>query len=312
MTVPLTRLTQKNVGWNWSTDCQESFNLLKKAFTTAPVLHHFNPSMPPIIETDASNYAITGIFSLRAEDGNVHPVVFFSCTLMGAELNYDTHDKELLAIFEVFKTWRHYLELLHHTINIVTNHKNLEYFTSTKVLSHQQACWSEYLSVFNMVVRFCPGKLGEKPDSLMHRVDYYLKGGDRDYVLINPQNLCLVFTQEQLATSLHATRLQPVASDAAALVDISVPILNAAAIIEDIKTGLSVDPLAKQELDLCLKGSLSTRFSLDSSGLLLMDHQIYVPDYQPEQGNLRTCMLQSKHDHVTAGHFSYNKTLELL
>ena len=43
-----------------------------------------------------------------------------------------------------------------------------------------------------------------------------------------------------------------------------------------------------------------------------MDRQIYVPDYWPEQGNLCTCMLQLKHDHVTAGRFSYNKTLELL
>ena len=109
-----------------------------------------------------------------------------------------------------------------------------------------------------MAVQFCPGKLGEKLDSLMHRVDYYLKGEDRDYVHTNPQNLHLVFTQEQLATSLCVMRLQPVASDAAALVDVSVPILDAAAIIEDIKTGLSVDPLAKWELDLCLKGSLST------------------------------------------------------
>ena len=136
MMVPLTRLTWKNVRWNWSTDCQESFDLLKKAFTTAPVLCHFDPSMPPIIETDASDYTIAGIFSLQVEDGNVHPAVFFSHTLTGAELNYNTHNKELLAIFKVFKTWHHYLELPHHMIDVVTNHKNLEYFTSTKVLSH--------------------------------------------------------------------------------------------------------------------------------------------------------------------------------
>jgi len=135
VTIPLTHLTHKNSAWNWSSSCQEAFALLKKVFTTAPILCHFNPSMPPIIETDASDYAITGVFSLCTEDGNVHPIAFYSCTLTGAELNYDTHDKELLAIFDAFKTWCHYLELLHHTIDMVTNHKNLEYFSSTKVLS---------------------------------------------------------------------------------------------------------------------------------------------------------------------------------
>jgi len=174
MSVPLTRLTRKTAQWNWSPACQEAFTLLKRAFTCAPVLHHFNPALSPIVETDASDYVITGILSLWAADGDIHPVAFFSRTLHAAELNYDTHDKELLVIFAAFKTWWHYLESPVHTINVVTNHKNLEYFTTTKTLSHRQARWSEYLLAFNMVVQFRPGKLGEKPDSLTHHVDYYL------------------------------------------------------------------------------------------------------------------------------------------
>jgi len=142
-------------------------------------------------------------------------------------------------------------------------------------------------------------------------MDYYTKGGDRDYILANLQNLHPIFTQEHLATLLHATCLQPVASDVAALVDLSVPLLDTAALVEDIKAGLLVNPLEIQDIDLCHKGSPSC-FSISSSGLLLMDRQIYIPDYWPMQGNLHTCILQSKHDHVTAGHFGYNKTLELL
>ena len=53
-----------------------------------------------------------------------------------------------------------------------------------------------------MVVHFRPGKLGEKPDSLTCQVDYYLKEGDRDFMLANPQNLRPVFTQEKLAAAL--------------------------------------------------------------------------------------------------------------
>jgi hypothetical protein len=310
--VPLTRLTQKNTQWFWSPTCQEAFILLKKAFTSAPILRHFDPSMPPIVETDTSDYAIARVFSQQAEDGEVHPVAFYSRTLTGVELNYDTHDKELLAIFEAFKTWRHYLESPHHMIDVVTDHKNLKYFSSTKILSRRQARWSKYLSSFNIVVRFRPGKLGEKPNSLTRRADYYLKGGDRDFILANPQNLCPVFTQEHLATSLHATRLQPIVSDAVALVNVLVPILDATALAEDIRIGITADPLAKWELDLCLKGSPSPQFSMSQTGLLLLDHRVYIPDYRPERGNLRTRILQSKHDHITAGHFGYNKTLELL
>jgi Integrase zinc binding domain len=43
-----------------------------------------------------------------------------------------------------------------------------------------------------------------------------------------------------------------------------------------------------------------------------MDHRIYVPDYRLDRGNLRTRVLQEKHNHPTAGHFRYNKTLALL
>ncbi len=53
-------------------------------------------------------------------------------------------------------------------------------------------------------------------------------------------------------------------------------------------------------------------FLLSPSGLLLLDCHIYVLDYRPEHGHLCTHVLQEKHDHPTVGHFSFNKTLELL
>ena len=90
------------------------------------------------METDASDYALAAILSIVNEDNEVHPVVFHSCTFIVAELNYDTYDKELLAIFEAFKIWQHYLEGLAYSIDIVTDHKNLEYFSTTKVLTWRQ------------------------------------------------------------------------------------------------------------------------------------------------------------------------------
>ena len=85
--------------------------MLKKAFTTAPVLTHWIPGSLLIIEMDMLDYALTAILStVSLMDNEVHPIAFHSCTLMPPELNYDVHDKELLAIFEAFKIWRHYLE----------------------------------------------------------------------------------------------------------------------------------------------------------------------------------------------------------
>src|SRR5882724_700766 len=140
-------------------------------------------------------------------NGELHPIAFHSRTFSAQELNYDVHDKELLVIFEAFKRWRHYLEGSGLPINVVTDHRNLQYFSTTKILTHRQAQWSEYLSEFNLIIHFCPGKLGTKPDALTRQWDIYLKEGNSDYASVNPQNFCLVFISEQLALSLRATTL---------------------------------------------------------------------------------------------------------
>jgi RNase H-like domain found in reverse transcriptase/Reverse transcriptase (RNA-dependent DNA polymerase) len=135
ITVPLTRLTRKGTPWLFTEECRESFNFLKKAFTSAPILSHWVPNRPLVMETDASDYALGAILSLFDEEGVLHPVAFHSRTFTGAKLNYDVHDKELLAIFEAFQRWRHYLEGSGSSIDVVTDHKNLEYFATPKLLT---------------------------------------------------------------------------------------------------------------------------------------------------------------------------------
>ena len=98
------------------------------------------------METDALDYALAAILSIVNEDNEVHPVAFHSRTFTVAELNYNTHDKELLAIFEAFKIWWHYLKSLAYPIDVVMDHKNLEYFSTIKVLTRRQAWWFKYLS----------------------------------------------------------------------------------------------------------------------------------------------------------------------
>ena len=124
-----------------------AFSRLRQAFTEAPILHHFDPERYIRIETDASGYAIGGILSqLTPESGQWHPVAFFSRKMIPAETRYETHDQELLAIVEAFKTWRHYLEGCKFEVLMLTNHNNLCQFMDTKSLSSRQVRWAQELS----------------------------------------------------------------------------------------------------------------------------------------------------------------------
>ena len=166
ITVPLTRLTRKGLTWDFNEDCHMAFRTLKEAFMRAPVLAHWKPDQRMVMETNTSDYALVAILSVYGTEGALHPIAFHSHTFTGPELNYNMHDKELSAIFEAFKWWRHYLEGLAEPIDVVTNHKNLEYFSMTKLLTQCQARWPKFLSQFNLIIHFCPRKLSMKPDAL--------------------------------------------------------------------------------------------------------------------------------------------------
>ncbi len=96
-------------------------------FVEAPILNHFNLERYIRIETDALSYTISGILSQLTSDdlGLWHPVGFFSRKIIPAETWYKTPDGELLAIIEVFKTWRHYLEGCKYEVFVLTDHNNL-------------------------------------------------------------------------------------------------------------------------------------------------------------------------------------------
>src|SRR5258705_6824466 len=196
MTLPLTNLCKKATPWNFREREMTTFRTLKNAFSTAPALCHWAPDLRMLVETDASDHTIAGILSVTTKDNEIRPVAFFSCSLKGAEKNYNTHNKELLAIFKAFKNWRHFLEGSAKVIDMVTDHKNLEYFTSSKKLLHCQARWAKFLAQFNMKIQFRPGRLGSKPDALTHRWDIYTEGNNPEPAVTNVH---LVFTSKQLA-----------------------------------------------------------------------------------------------------------------
>ena len=99
---PLTRLTCKDK-LEWSTDAEQAFKNLKRAFTTAPILTHPDYQKPFVLESDASDFALGAVLSQSSEDGRLHPVAFHSRKFTAAEINYEIHNKELLAIVDSFQ-----------------------------------------------------------------------------------------------------------------------------------------------------------------------------------------------------------------
>ena len=101
------------------------------------ILHHFDPERHIRIEINKFGYAIGKVFSQLTSDnlGQWHLVVFFFWKMIPAETRYETHDGELLAIVEAFKTWKHYLEGSRHKVLMLTNYNNLQQFMNTKSLS---------------------------------------------------------------------------------------------------------------------------------------------------------------------------------
>lgn len=160
------------------------------------MLHHFYLFSKIIIETDASDFAIAGVLSQYGSDNLLYRVAFYSRKLYTTETNYDIYDKELLAIIECSKTWRHYHQGTSHQITLYTNHKNLEYFATTKSLNRRQVQWPIFMASFDFFITYRPGTKNPKADALSRRSDMAFQ---RDVNLKQPiQHL---FQPEQVVLS---------------------------------------------------------------------------------------------------------------
>ncbi|CEP01920.1 hypothetical protein PBRA_008863, partial [Plasmodiophora brassicae] len=170
--LPLTNLTRGETEFIWNETASTAFATLKSAFTRAPVLAHFDPSVPCEIETDASDFAIAMVLSQRGRDGDLHPLAFFSRKLDPAEIRYAVYDKELLAVVASFEKWRQFLDSDEHQTLVHSDHRNLKYFMTTHKLNPRQIRWSQLLSGFDFMIQHRPGRLHGKPDALTRRPEY--------------------------------------------------------------------------------------------------------------------------------------------
>ena len=171
-TTLLTQLMRKDQQFEWKNLQQETFKRIKALFTDETILQGHDPEKKQTVETDTSQWAIA-VYLSQSDDGKRgKPITFHSRKLTPAEQNYDIHDKELLAIMDAFKHWRHYLQGARHEIAVVMDHKNLMTFTTMKTLNKRQVRWAEELSSYNFKISYRKGSENQAADVLSRRSDY--------------------------------------------------------------------------------------------------------------------------------------------
>ncbi|KAI1005318.1 hypothetical protein K3495_g2906 [Podosphaera aphanis] len=135
---PLINLTSKQARWIWETTQQKSFNRLKKMLASAPLLALFSPDRETVLEADGSGYATGAVVSQVDEKNRLGPIGYFSRKLNPAEVNYDLHDKELLAIVATMRHLDGELRSVDKPFTVISDHQNLRYFSKSQQLSERQ------------------------------------------------------------------------------------------------------------------------------------------------------------------------------
>ncbi len=173
--ISLIHLIRKDVLFVWFQKCQIAFNILKKVFTFKIILCHYNSDHKIVIEINASNYVFKDILSQYDENEILHSVAYFSKKHNSVECNYKIYNKELMILVCAFEKWWSELEDFIYSVKMITNHKNLEYFMSTKQLSRHQAHWSEFLSRFNYCIAYHFNKIDDKLNALTCCLEDFFK-----------------------------------------------------------------------------------------------------------------------------------------
>ena len=306
----LTELTKKDLRFHWDNDQQLAFEELKQRFSSAPILAHFDFVRDVIIETDASDYVSAGVLSQYGKEGILHPVAFFSTKHSPAECNYEIYDKELMAIIRAFEHWRAELQSVENPIQVLSDHKNLEYFMTSKLLNRRQDRWAEFLSRFNFKVTYRPGKQGGKPDSLTRRSGDLPEEGDDTF-----RNQTTVPKLHNLDADMAPTEQQRPQLESHAL-----------CLLAAIPPGDGRDPLRTlferayqtDKTPASILGALErgdkrhTEITLADceirGGILFYHNRFFVPHHN----ELRLHLMQSYHVSPAFGHPGRAKTLELL
>ncbi|GKA45102.1 putative reverse transcriptase domain-containing protein [Tanacetum coccineum] len=158
----MTKLTQKNVKFDWSEKAEATFQPLKQELCSAPILALPEGSENFVVYYDASRKGLGTILMQREK-----VIAYASRQLKIHEKNYTTHDLELGAVVFALKMWRHYL---YGTKCVVfTDHKSLQHILDQKELNMRQRRWLELLSDYDCEIRYHPEKANVVADALSRK-----------------------------------------------------------------------------------------------------------------------------------------------
>ncbi len=161
-----TQLIRKNMSFVWNKICVQVFDNLKKQVSSTSVLRHFNLKRQAILKINALNYAKGEILSQYDDERVLHFMIFYSKSMIFAEINYHIYYKKLLVIIRCFEHWRFKLKCIELLIQIFIDHQALKIFMKNKQLSRWQVNYLNILSKFNFQIIFRSGKMNTKVDAL--------------------------------------------------------------------------------------------------------------------------------------------------
>ena len=191
---PLTSLTEATpFEEQWDENCMRAFVKAKEYLVSAEVLALPDPTLPYLVRTDASMFAVGGSLH-QVQNGEERVIAYESKKLSATARDWPTHERELFAYFHCFKTWRHYV---HGTeVTAQGDHKPLLHIKEQKSLTPKQARWLQFLEMFNMKLDYIPGKLLVGPDGFSRRPDHLnplLDCSDATYFGHSVEELAIMF-----------------------------------------------------------------------------------------------------------------------
>ena len=237
------------------------------------------------------------------------PVGYFSRKLKAAKLNYDTHNKELLAIIESLKGWRHFTMETSEPVKIMTDHNNLKYFMTTKELNRRQVRWAQFLADYNFVLEHRPGKLNVIADALSRREQDELDIGDKEHMkqcLLPSHLFALIQSKDKMVEEL--SELEKQIAEANANDEYFLLTVKWMYTFKDVNrpqyppNSGRLSKLVATPAD----DELTDEGFFEEDGLLYYQERLYVPK------DMRLVIMKSRHDLLAAGHFGTKKTAHLI
>jgi hypothetical protein len=159
---PMTELLKKDKKFKWTPTCEAHFQELKKRLTIAPILVMPDMEKSFSIYCDASGQ---GLGCVLMQDG--HMVAYASQQLRKHEVNYPTHDLELVDVVHALKIWMHYL--MGKRCELYTDHKSLKYIFTQSNLNLRQRRWLELIKDYDLRIIYHLRKANVVADALSRR-----------------------------------------------------------------------------------------------------------------------------------------------